>query len=116
MDEDLKTEEKYNPQNSEHENKNNTISEIEEVIKIKLSKKKFFKRWLKLTWSKKKVYLQLIPHFFDQATDFGVIFEYYRLSTEDQDTPIGINTWYLFWVSIGVIILHRIFYRGLTMR
>ena len=56
-------------------------------------------------WKKKKVYFQLIPHFFDQATDFGVLFEYWELRHRDD---IGISTLHLFWVSIIVIILHRL--------
>ena len=78
----------------------------EDNVASNVSKTKFVKRWAKLLWAKKKVYLQLIPHLFDQATDFGVIFEYYRLATEEDD--IGINAWYLFYISIAVIIIYRI--------
>eukprot|EP01083_Nonionella_stella_P172767 593932_1 len=71
----------------------------------KWSMAKLSKRWAKLLWRKKKVYGQLIPHFFDQATDLGVIFEYYKLRDDDE---IGINTMNLFVVSICVLIFHRI--------
>eukprot|EP01083_Nonionella_stella_P117094 348514_1 len=71
---------------------------------VKWSVAKLFQIWIKLLWRKKKVYLQLIPHFFDQATDLGVIFEYHKLRNEDD---IGINTMYLFVVSIWVLIFHR---------
>eukprot|EP01084_Bolivina_argentea_P005123 9678_1 len=70
------------------------------------TRKGLFKQWYQLLWKKKKVYLQLIPHFFDQATDLGVIIEYWHLRN-DADV-IGINTMYLFVVSVCVIILHRI--------
>ena len=73
---------------------------------ILMTKKTAITHWAKLLWKKKKVYLQLVPHFFDQATDFGVIFEYYRLSTDGNDH--GINTWWLFIISVGVIILSRV--------
>eukprot|EP01084_Bolivina_argentea_P281979 482566_1 len=68
------------------------------------SKKEIVKRWAKLLWQKKSVYFQLLPHFFDQATDFGVLVEYYSLRNVD----IGINTMHLFIISIFVIVLHRI--------
>jgi len=65
-----------------------------------------FTHWAKLLWQKRKVYIQLIPHFFDQATDFGVIYEYWKIYDDGGTT--GINTLYLFFVSIGIIIFHRI--------
>ena len=70
-----------------------------------MSKKSAFMHWAKLLWKKKSCYIQLIPHFFDQATDFGVIYEYWTLRN---DTDISVNTMYLFGVSVGIIILHRI--------
>eukprot|EP01083_Nonionella_stella_P008967 25991_1 len=72
---------------------------------VKCTDKKFLKSWGKSLWKKKKVYGQLIPHFFDQATDLGVIFEYWNLREEED---IGIKTMYLFGTSIFVIALHRI--------
>eukprot|EP01083_Nonionella_stella_P226798 805117_1 len=72
---------------------------------VKWSVSKLFQRWAKLLWRKKKVYGQLVPHFFDQATDLGVVFEYYSL--QDQDN-IGIDTMYLFVISICVLVFHRI--------
>ena len=38
------------------------------------------KKWIKLSWKKKKLYLAIIPHLFDQATDIAVLIEYYELS------------------------------------
>eukprot|EP01083_Nonionella_stella_P034164 93533_1 len=70
----------------------------------KWTARKLIRKWAMLLWQKKKVYLQLIPHFFDQATDLGVIFEYYNL----RETEKGIDTEYLFIVSICVLIFHRI--------
>ena len=93
----------------EETNDDETISG--RVINLEQEAKQFtyfglFKLWSKLFLRKKKVYFQLVPHFFDQATDFGVIFEYYRYSQSEQD--IGINVKALFWVSIAVLIVHRI--------
>eukprot|EP01083_Nonionella_stella_P275232 934663_1 len=63
-----------------------------------------FRRWIKLLWRQKKVYGHIIPHFFDQATDLGVIFEYYKLRNDD----INIDTMNLFVISICVLVFHRI--------
>ena len=69
------------------------------------SEKGILKQWAKSVWNKKKVYLQLILHLFDQATDLGVTYEYWTLRNE---SDIGINTMYLFVISIFVIVSHRI--------
>eukprot|EP01084_Bolivina_argentea_P128794 227580_1 len=71
---------------------------------IVLTKVDFVKLWGKLLWKKKKVYFQLVPHLFDQASDFGVLVEYWYLRNQN----IGINTLYLFAVSVSIIIFHRI--------
>ena len=63
-----------------------------------------FVLWVKLLWEKKKIYWALLPHFFDQATDLGVILEYYDQRNED----IGIDTINLFYASIAILVLHRI--------
>eukprot|EP01084_Bolivina_argentea_P064995 118489_1 len=64
------------------------------------------KAWGKSLWTKKKIYGELIPHFFDQATDFGVVVEFYLYYKSGDD--IGINTKYLFVLSIAIIVLHRV--------
>eukprot|EP01084_Bolivina_argentea_P075247 136417_1 len=83
----------------EHHKQKNIQESIYQYTKTKL-----IKQWIKLLWQKKKIYLQLIPHFFDQATDIGVVVEFYHLRNEN----IGINTMYLFATSIFILILHRI--------
>eukprot|EP01084_Bolivina_argentea_P045007 82835_1 len=35
------------------------------------------KEWFTLVREKKKIYISLVPHLFDQATDFGVAVEYW---------------------------------------
>eukprot|EP01083_Nonionella_stella_P190303 704809_1 len=74
--------------------------------------KAFFKLWLKSLWQKKKLYLTVIPHLFDQATDLGVLFTYYALwnnsCTEPECTSSVIKPQYWFFASIFVISLHKI--------
>eukprot|EP01083_Nonionella_stella_P214846 773779_1 len=64
------------------------------------------KAWLISLWHKKKIYGELIPHFFDQATDFGVVYEFASYYYSGKD--IGINTYYLFLLSISIILAHRL--------
>eukprot|EP01084_Bolivina_argentea_P091380 164498_1 len=50
---------------------------------ITLTKIDLVELWAKLLWKKKKVYFELIPHFFDSATDFGVLVEYWYLRNQN---------------------------------
>eukprot|EP01083_Nonionella_stella_P125152 378422_1 len=67
---------------------------------------KLAKAWAKSIWVKKKIYLELVPHFFDQATDFGVVYEFYI--SYSSGVEIGINMGYLFTLSIAIIVTHRV--------
>ena len=69
--------------------------------------KYYVKKWLKLTWNKKKIYLSIIPHLFDQATDYGVIATYYiHIGDEEIEKDVSIIYW--FYLSIVIVIVHRI--------
>eukprot|EP01084_Bolivina_argentea_P250454 419604_1 len=78
---------------------------IEDEIQKQMSKTKFIKLWLKSLWTKKSIYLALIPHLFDQATDFAVMWRYYELS---QTNNKYINFSALFYSSVAAIIIHKI--------
>ena len=67
----------------------------------------YVKKWMKLTWNKKKIYLSILPHLFDQATDYGVILTYYGY-IGDEDIEKNVSVIYWFYLSIFIIILHRI--------
>eukprot|EP01084_Bolivina_argentea_P043671 80431_1 len=68
------------------------------------------KIWAKSIQQKRKIYISLLPHIFDQATDFGVVFEYYYIWRLGDKSDINkqVNTLYLFATSIFVLTLHRI--------
>ena len=73
----------------------------------------FLKEWASLVNTKRKVYFGLIPHLFDQATDFGVIYDYYALWRAQETGEGGANagtTSYrsFFFASLSVMILHRV--------
>ena len=56
---------------------------------------------------KNAVYLGLAPHLFDQATDFGVIYDFYALWKRNEDFN-GITSYRsFFFASLSVVILHR---------
>eukprot|EP01083_Nonionella_stella_P025419 69992_1 len=72
---------------------------------------KFLKVFYRSIASKKSIYLSLIPHLFDQGTDFGVIWQYYALwKSEASQDPNKEHTNYaaFFYCSIAVIIIHKI--------
>ena len=66
-----------------------------------------FIEWIKLTLRFKRLYLSIIPHIFDQATDITVIYEYYSL-INDENIKNVIDTTYLFWMSIILFIFSRL--------
>eukprot|EP01083_Nonionella_stella_P057275 150408_1 len=70
---------------------------------------KLIKAWVISLWHKKKIYGELIPHFFDQATDFGVVYEFASLYYDkDNEINTRVNTYYLFLLSISIILGHRV--------
>eukprot|EP01084_Bolivina_argentea_P098363 176774_1 len=87
----------------------NTTNKIKAKTDGKKGCKHYFKKWIKLSWAKKKIYVSIAPHLFDQATDLGVIAQYYQYTfddTSDIDKDI-INPLYWFYLSIIILIIHR---------
>eukprot|EP01083_Nonionella_stella_P054409 143604_1 len=74
-----------------------------------LTTAKLIKKWAKLIWIKKSVYISIIPHLFDQATDIGVIWHYYAwtLVPGAQESK-NVNFQALFISSLAVIVMHKI--------
>eukprot|EP01083_Nonionella_stella_P166314 555767_1 len=70
---------------------------------------KFIKLFFKSLWIKKSIYFSLIPHLFDQGTDFGVIWMYYAAMRQHQGTgsDTSVNYAAIFWCSIAVIVIHK---------
>ena len=71
--------------------------------------------WLKLMWQKKKIYWSLLPHIFDQATDFGTIWAYYETYQTYQNDPDKDNWTFnpRWFVIFGLFII--IFQRFMSM-
>eukprot|EP01084_Bolivina_argentea_P277183 473148_1 len=70
--------------------------------------------WMKSIWNKKKIYWAILPHIFDQATDVGIIYQYYYdwmnhdQSSTTKQTNETINPFYFFVFGISIIIFQRI--------
>ncbi len=62
-----------------------------------LSCYKFMKLWFNDFWAKKKMFLSIVPHLVDQATDFGKIWAYFDAYKQNKASQ-----W--FWI-MGVLII-----------
>lgn len=74
--------------------------------------KEFFQSWIKDIWTKRRCFLPVLTHLFDQATDIGVIYGFGKLSFDEfkygSDYCQEINPLYLFIASITVFLFYRI--------
>ena len=65
------------------------------------------KDFLKAVWSRKGIYLQVLVHLYDTATDIGVLIEWYRLAYDDIDYE-SINMKIMFWTSVTFLYIYRL--------
>eukprot|EP01084_Bolivina_argentea_P265811 450687_1 len=101
--------------------KNGSLSELNGIIEqraeysddedtAKCGCKTFLKEWGKSVWQKNQIYIALIPHIMDQATDLGVILEYYR-KWQQYDHVTNhkvVNPMWLLFISIFIVLFQRI--------
>ena len=66
------------------------------------------KLWFKSIWTKKKIYFAALPHIFDQATDIGVILEYYNEWRQPSNPNSLTNPMWFFFASVFFVCLQRI--------
>eukprot|EP01084_Bolivina_argentea_P019950 37121_1 len=68
--------------------------------------------WLKDCWKRKRCYVPILTHLFDQITDISVAIQFYELAMtkyyNDWYECGGLNIWYLFIITIGSMIIYRI--------
>eukprot|EP01084_Bolivina_argentea_P166383 288861_1 len=67
-----------------------------------------FKLCAKDVWGRKSVYLPLISHLSDTATDFASVVEFGIVAASSNPIDCGINVWYLFASSIICMVIYRI--------
>eukprot|EP01084_Bolivina_argentea_P066460 121139_1 len=79
---------------------------------IKSSKTKRFKMWILDAWKRRKCYIPIIAHIFDQITDVSVAIQFYILGTtksnEDWSDCNGLNMWYLFVLTVLSMLIYRL--------
>ena len=71
---------------------------------------KFFVDWMRSIWQKKKIYWAILPHIFDQASDAGVVYEYYEewRNYNSSDSQSTVNPKWFFIFGVFIIVFQRI--------
>ena len=67
--------------------------------------------FLKDVWSQRKIYAPLIIHFYDTATDIGVVYYWYTLMIDEQENDIdyiSVNMTVFFWCGIAFLLVYRL--------
>eukprot|EP01084_Bolivina_argentea_P240170 403556_1 len=80
---------------------------------IQSSSIKKFKIWTLDVWSRRRCYVPIIAHIFDQITDVSVVVQFYYIAQTKSDNGNwtdcnGLNMWYLFILSILSMCIYRI--------
>eukprot|EP01083_Nonionella_stella_P029687 81655_1 len=69
------------------------------------------KSYLKDVWSQRKLFFPLIIHFYDTATDIGVIYNWYGLMKDEEDPNIdyeSVDMKTFFWCGIAFLSVYRV--------
>eukprot|EP01083_Nonionella_stella_P047776 127895_1 len=70
------------------------------------------KLWFMDIWKRRRCYVPLITHIFDQVTDYSVAIQFFILSRtqshNDYASCAGLNIWYLFILTILSMAIYRI--------
>eukprot|EP01084_Bolivina_argentea_P117277 208295_1 len=93
--------------NVEEANMETANIEIDEREFAKKNDGNLLKLWVKSVWSKKSIYWAVVPHIFDQATDFGLIYEYYQGTSWNKGNDTVFDTKWFFIFSLFTIIFQR---------
>ena len=68
--------------------------------------------WIKDVWKRRRCYIPLITHIFDQVTDIAVAMQFYQLAITKSDNDYascdGLNIWYLFVLTILSMVIYRV--------
>eukprot|EP01083_Nonionella_stella_P105903 304923_1 len=69
------------------------------------------KSYIKDVWSQRKIFFPLIIHFYDTATDIGVIYNWYLLMKREEDPEVNfesVDMKTFFWCGITFLIVFRL--------
>eukprot|EP01083_Nonionella_stella_P304890 1061489_1 len=71
-----------------------------------------FKMWIRDVWQRRRCYIPLLTHLFDQVTDISVAIQFWDLaetkSTNDWEACNGLNIWYLAILTILSMAIYRL--------
>ena len=81
---------------------------------IQSSFKKKFKIWIVDSWKRRKCYVPIVVHIFDQVTDVAVTIQFYSLANDKKEDDEwtdcnGLNIWYLFILTVLSMVIYRLF-------
>eukprot|EP01083_Nonionella_stella_P220330 788432_1 len=63
------------------------------------------KAYFKDIWNQRKIYAPLIIHFYDTATDIGVVYSWYHLMGNDYDS---VDMVVFFWTGVSFLVIYRL--------
>eukprot|EP01083_Nonionella_stella_P299931 1021403_1 len=70
------------------------------------------KSYFKDLWNQRKIYAPLIIHFYDTATDIGVIYNWYQLMQDEKTDPdidyTSVDMTVFFWSGIAFLAVYRL--------
>eukprot|EP01083_Nonionella_stella_P005991 17328_1 len=74
--------------------------------------KRITKFYFKDIWNQRKIYTPLIIHFYDTATDIGIIYNWYQLMRDEQTDPDvdyeSVDMAVFFWSGVSFLIVYRL--------
>ena len=76
------------------------------------------KSFAKDVWAQRKIYIPLVIHFYDAATDIGVVIYWYDLYADEQDGVYdyeSVDMEIFFWCGIAFLALYRIMLFGVLL-
>ena len=62
-------------------------------------------------WAQRKIYAPIIVHFYDTATDIGVVYLFYQLMKEEQSGRYdyeSLDMEVMFWMGLAFLILYSV--------
>jgi len=62
-------------------------------------------------WAQRKIYAPIIVHFYDTATDIGVVYYFYTLMVEEQNGEYdyeSLDMEVMFWLGLSFLVLYRV--------
>eukprot|EP01084_Bolivina_argentea_P279000 476906_1 len=86
------------------------------VYKIGAHEKLKSKSYLKDLWNQRKIFAPLIIHFYDTATDIGVIYNWAELANDEKKTDFeSVDMKTFLWCGVAFLIVYRVGLLGMAL-